>query len=72
MNKLIKTIVIGGVVYGLMEFSYRFGQGTMIGALAKHGDEFAIDCMKDMSNDKRLGLKLVNAVAEFKANEGRP
>lgn len=36
IKKVVKTCVIGGILYGAVELGYVLGKGTMLGLLRKH------------------------------------
>ena len=68
MNKLIKTCIVGGIVYMMCDASFQMGKGHILGVLAK-ADVSASECIDVISNDKRLRAKLIRMVAEIKKEE---
>lgn len=68
MNKLIKTCIVGGIVYAMCDVSYQLGKGRMLGILAKT-DVSASQCMDILTDDERLRVKFVEKIAEITKNE---
>lgn len=68
MNKLIKTCIVGGIVYAMCDVSYQLGKGRMLGTLAKT-DVSASQCMDILTDDERLRVKFVEKIAEITKNE---
>ena len=68
MNKLIKTCIVGGIVYMMCDASYQIGKGHILGILAK-ADVSASQCIDAISNDKRLRAKLIKIVAKINKEE---
>lgn len=68
MNKLIKTCIIGGIVYMMCDASFQMGKGHILGVLAK-ADISASQCIDVISDDKRLRAKLIRMVAKIKKEE---
>lgn len=64
MNKLIKTCIVGGIVYMMFDASYQMGKGHVLGVLAK-SDVSASQCIDAMSDDKRLRAKFIRMVAKI-------
>lgn len=52
MNKLIKTCIVGSIIYAISDASYQIGKGHMLGALAKT-DLTGSQGMDAISDDKR-------------------
>lgn len=63
MNKLIKTCIVGGIVYAMCDTAYQFGKGHVLGVLAKMNMP-ASQCIDAISDDKRPRVKFVKMVAE--------
>lgn len=68
MNKLIKTCIVGGIVYMMCDTAFQTGKGHILGVLAK-ADVSASQCIDAISDDKRLRAKLISAVAKIKKEE---
>lgn len=68
MNKLIKTFIIGGIIYAISDVTYQLGKGRMLGVLAKTGVG-ASQCMDVISDDKRLRVKIVSMAAKITKEE---
>ena len=68
MNKLIKTCIVGGIVYAMCDMTYQLGKGRMLGALAK-ANVSASQCIDAISDDKHLRVKLVKMVAKITKEE---
>ena len=68
MNKLIKTCIVGGIVYMMCDASYQMGKGDVLGVLAK-SDVSASQCIDAISNDKRLRAKFIRMVAKIVKEE---
>lgn len=68
MNKLIKTCIVGGIVYMMCDASFQMGKGHILGVLVK-ADASASQCIDVISNDKRLRAKLIRMVAKLKKEE---
>ncbi len=68
MNKLIKTCIVGGIVYMMCDASFQMGKGHILGILAK-ADVSASQCIDAMSDDKRLRAKFIRMVAKIEKEE---
>ena len=68
MNKLIKTSIVGSIIYTISDASYQMGKGRMLGALAKT-DLTGSQCMDVISDDKRPRVKFVSMVAKLTKEE---
>ena len=68
MNKLIKTCIVGGIVYAMCDTAYQLGKGHILGILAK-SDVSASQCIDAMSDDKRLRAKFIRMVAKIEKEE---
>lgn len=68
MNKLIKTCIVGGIVYMMCDASFQMGKGHILGVLAK-ADVSASQCIDAISDDKRLRAKLIRMVAKIEKEE---
>ena len=68
MNKLIKTCIVGGIVYAMFDMVYQLGKGHVLGVLAK-ANVSASECIDAMSNDKRLRAKFIRMVAKIDKEE---
>lgn len=58
MNKIVKKLIIGGIVYGIAEFSYTMGKGRMLNAL-RVTDSSADEAIKILSEDDNLKAKFI-------------
>lgn len=58
MNKIVKKLIIGGVVYGIAELSYTIGKGRMLSIL-RTTDYSADEVIKILSKDDGLKLKFI-------------
>ena len=58
MNKIVKKLIIGGVVYGIAELSYTIGKGRMLSVL-RVTDSSADDVIKILSEDDNLKVKFI-------------
>lgn len=68
MNKLIKTCIIGSIIYAISDASYQIGKGHMLGALAKT-DLTGSQGMDAISDDKHPRVKFVSMVAKLTKEE---
>lgn len=58
MNKIVKKLIIGGVVYGIAELSFTIGKGKMLSIL-RTTDFSAPEAIKILSEDDNLKLKFI-------------
>lgn len=58
MNKIVKKLIIGGVIYGIAELSFAMGKGRMLSAL-RVTDSSADEAIKILSEDDNLKLKFI-------------
>lgn len=58
MNKIVKKLIIGGIVYGIAEFSYTMGKGRMLNVL-RVTDFSADEVIKILSEDDNLKAKFI-------------
>ena len=58
MNKIVKKLIIGGVVYGIAELSFTIGKGKMLSILRTF-DHSAPEAIKVLSEDDNLKLKFI-------------
>lgn len=68
MNKLIKTCIVGSIIYAISDVSYQMGKGRMLGGLAKTGIT-ASQCMDAISDNKHPRVKFVSMVAKITKEE---
>ena len=64
MNKLIKTCIVGSIIYAISDASYQMGKGRMLGALAKT-DLTGSQVLNAISDDERPRVKFVSMVAKI-------
>lgn len=65
MNKLIKTCVIGGIVWASAETAFHYGKGYMLGMMyAYQGKVNPSDMLYILSTDKRMRSKFIAKIAE--------
>lgn len=58
MNKIVKKLIIGGVVYGIAELSYTIGKGRILSFL-RTTDSSADEVIKILSEDDNLKAKFI-------------
>lgn len=58
MNKIVKKLIIGGIVYGIAELSFTMGKGRMLSAL-RVTDFSADEAVKILSEDDNLKAKFI-------------
>lgn len=58
MNKIVKKLIIGGVIYGIAELSYVMGKGRILSIL-RTTDMSAPEAIKILSEDDRLKTKFI-------------
>lgn len=58
MNKIVKKLIIGGIVYGIAELSFTMGKGKMLNIL-RVMDYSADDAIKLLSEDDNLKVKFI-------------
>lgn len=68
MNKLIKTCIVGSIIYAISDASYQLGKGRMLGVIAKT-DLTGSQCMDAISDDKHPRVKFVSMVAKLTKGE---
>lgn len=68
MNKMLKGFLVGGSIYGVIELGYRFGEGYMLGVLAKV-DLSGKECIEILKEDKNFASRFIACVAEWKKNQ---
>lgn len=64
MNKLIKTCIVGGIVYVISDAACSIGKGFMLGSMAKTNTTGS-QVIDMLSDDKRLRVKFVKKIAEL-------
>lgn len=68
MNKIVKKLIIGGVVYGIAELSFTIGKGRMLSIL-RTTDYSAPEAIKILSEDDRLKLKFIAWIGELDSHK---
>lgn len=58
MNKIVKKLIIGGIIYGIAELSHTIGRGRMLSFL-RMTDSSADDIIKILSEDDNLKVKFI-------------
>lgn len=68
MNKIVKKLIIGGVVYGISELSFTMGKGRMLSIL-RTTDYSAPEAIKILSEDDNLKLKFIAWIGELDSHK---
>ena len=68
MNKIVKKIIIGGVVYGIAELSFTIGKGRMLSIL-RTTDYSAQEAIKILSEDDHLKLKFIAWIGKYDSHK---
>lgn len=63
MNKIVKKIIIGGVVYGIAELSFTIGEGKTLNIL-RTTDFSAPEAIKILSSSDNLKLKFIGWIGK--------
>lgn len=64
-HKIIKVLLIGGAVYGLTEYAYQSGKGSMLGTLTGF-DIRPEDILPQLLCDQRIRAKVIISSAKWK------
>lgn len=68
MNKIVKKLIIGGVIYGIAELSFTIGKGRMLNIL-RTTDYSAPEAIKILSEDDHLKLKFIAWIGELDSHK---
>lgn len=65
MNKLIKTCIVGCIIYAISDVSFQLGKGCILRPIIQN-NMTGSQIIEAMSNDKRLRVRFVKKIAELK------
>lgn len=68
MNKIVKKLIIGGVIYGITELSFTMGKGRMLSIL-RTTDFSAPEAIKILSEDDNLKLKFIAWIGKLDSHK---
>lgn len=68
MNKIVKKLIIGGVIYGIAELSFTMGKGRMLSIL-RTTDFSAPEAIKILSEDDNLKLKFIAWIGKLDSHK---